>query len=232
MRARRVGTVRRAALAALIVGVLALAGCSGGAVSQGSQLVGKRLVAIADDADGFLRIFDKQPTGSEAAGLSGLFRKAEDVGLDVLIASGGVRQADLVVEALADPATSYLTLVGHNAAGSFRFADGSALELASLAPAPGKVVAVISCESSDFVTGTTLGVPDPLTYQVAFRTEQLFTAGLTVAMLTDTAAAQQLLTQSFQRAAAEVTAKRFAIYTVVGLPPVAGVVGLAIVEQR
>ena len=158
----------------------------------------ERIAALPSTADDFARIFGREPSVPQMNSMRSILSRVENAGVRVLpqaVASGTV--SDIVLERLRDSAgPTILTLIGHNDEGMLRFADESAINLRLLPLlGPGKIIVPISCDSARYSSGLQVGLPTPLTIEVAERTEALF-----VSRINDLAAAGLAVTSSVAQA--------------------------------
>lgn len=85
----------------------------------------------------------------------------------------GMTAAESWLRAYRSSSASVVTLVGHNEAGVFRFADGSGVSLGELGGGTGPLVVVFSCDAAKSVTGRTVGtVPEVVTLLAATEMER------------------------------------------------------------
>lgn len=193
----------------------------------------QRFASVADDADGFARVFGRQPTAAEAGAFRRTIDDALGRGLVVLQQSSAGSMADEVVARLQQPATGprVFTLVGHNAGGQLRFPDGSGLDIGMLSVRTDDVGAVLACNSAEYVDGSVVGLPTTLSYEVAFATEQRFIASAesytSNGDALTPAAASDLLISAFDEVVRNERYARMARRTTAGA---AGVAGIGIYE--
>ena len=188
------------ATAVLVSSALLATGCGGNKTAAAKQ-VGlhiERIAALPSTADDFARIFGREPSVPQMNSMRSILSRVENAGVRVLpqaVASGTV--SDIVLEQLRDSAgPTILTLIGHNDEGMLRFADESAINLRLLPLlGPGRIIVPISCDSAFYSSGLQVGLPTPLTIEVAERTEALFVSGIN-----DLAAAGLAVTSSVARA--------------------------------
>lgn len=217
----------------LLVVLLALPACGtgGGAVTGGAKaLTSQRFVSLADDASEFEMIFKRAPRGGEQADISKNVAKAGDQGLTILKPS----ESDVATQFLTayqNSSDDVVTIVGHNEKGRLYFVDGSWVQLERLGVDPdAPLLAVISCQSQNLVSGQAVGIPVEVGYAIAFRTEELFLArlgALDEAARSDRSLVQQELNGALNTAIVERNVKVSA-YAMAGL---GGGVGVVIVVR-
>lgn len=139
----------------------------------------RRFASVPEDSTAFGRIFGHEPTAAQASDISRILSEGRSSGLTIVrsdTGAGTLAQQFLDRYHGAPSGSQVFTLVGHNAGGQFRFADGSPMDLTQLGDQSDKLIAVISCESGAFVNGNAIGIPTRLTYTVAYRAETNFVA--------------------------------------------------------
>jgi len=205
-------------------------GGGGGGAGKAAVRAIKRYVSVARNGDEFARIFERSPTAGQEATISKTFAKAETTGRTALrasVANESVAQ-EFLREYRSTPRDGLITLVGHNAGGTFRFADGSTIDLGKLGSSDGSLVAVVSCESARFVDGRAVGIPTDVTYDVAYRTEQKFSEQVAGSPSLSRSEAQQYLESALADAVRELRVEGFYKTAVIGGGT--GVVGVSIYQ--
>lgn len=216
--------VRRLLVVALL---LVAVGCGGGATT-GGQLV-KRYASVAQTADDYARIFDRPPSAAQNGQIPDVLGKARAGGFAVALPSGGATAAQVLRAEFGAQRSGFVVVVGHNEGGSLRFADGSRLALADL-DGGGAVLVAISCDSSRYVSGASIGLPTRLTYDVAFLTERKFSQGVTET--TSLAAARTLLDTAFLEAVRELKAAKVRRVALTGSGVSVPAIGISIYQTR
>jgi len=224
----------------LVLLLIAISACGGGtaplgpAAQQAFPLV-KRFASVAESSDEFANIFKQQPNGRQVGEISDLVRQTRSRGYQTLPLQAGRRAAEAFLSEYQSSPPGYITLVGHNSYGTFRFPDGSELDLSSLTRTD-LITAVVSCESGRYVTSAAIGLPDELTYSVAFLTEQKYTQMLATSLearVVSPTNAQSLLDAAYGEAISETgqAADRIMAYRLTGLGSTT-VVGISVYQYQ
>ncbi|MEV8213958.1 hypothetical protein [Leifsonia sp. NPDC077715] len=188
----------------------------------------QRFAAVAEDAKGVYNIFGDDVSNGAMRDAQKAAQRAEQLGFHVFLSPGSESIADTVTRQIAESDQPLVTLVGHNDNGYLPFSDGSSIALNSLASA-GPKVAVIACESAAWVNGTSaVGVADPITYAVAFRTEKIFRETVINEDLRDPAALESRLSDALTSAVQAEHAATIRKAALVGAPAGGAVIGVTI----
>ncbi len=113
------------------------------------------------------------------AGLSKIIKsagEASDRGYQIIESTKTVTAAQNFLQNYQNSNADVLTLVGHNDNGTFKFGDKSSFLLKDLGNDDGPVVAILSCESSKFANGKSIGLPTEITFSVAYATGERFSS--------------------------------------------------------
>lgn len=203
-------SLRVAALAVTLALILMATTACGGGGGSGSKVVARAAlnvepyVARANNAKEFQLIWGAKRSVRQEDAISRLMNDARGLGMTTLRPTQTSAASDVFLSRHQKSSSDLITLVGHNSEGTFKFPDGSPVDLRALG-GPGKpLIALISCDPDQFANGAAVGVPTPITIEVALLAEQKFVARVnSLNAAPDVAKTQQLPMESLVEVANE-----------------------------
>jgi hypothetical protein len=228
--ARSLRKLVRSLLIVVVSGILTASACLPSADNAAPVVNStiKRFASVPKDVSEYRSVFGKPPSGAQRADIESTYQEAGTRGLQVLARTDESSIAEKFIVEYQSGGAQFATLVGHNEGGVFRFADGSGVNLDALGGEGYPLLAVISCESGQYVNGTAVGIPSRLTFQIAYATEQRYTQRVRQLRSLSPAEARDILEASLREAVAASNVRVTIRFTAIGGG--VGVVGFSIYQ--
>ena len=208
-----------AASVLILLLVLLTTGCGGGGGSTSGRVASniQRLVATADEVAEYNNIWGKIPTAGQQRRQSAILDDATSQGLTALRSTPTRTASEQFLDLYQSTSADIVTLVGHNDGGIFRFPDASWVDLREVGGDGGPIIALISCDSAVYASGQAVGLPTPVTIELAVDVEQRFVTKVgALQALPSVAEAERLLVEALSEAA-DARAERFVYMTLTGV---------------
>jgi hypothetical protein len=212
------GQIRRllVAILAALVAVSTVSAC--GSTTRPAAQASKRFFVGAQDPSQYRSIFGDTPSRNRLREAQGAFENARSRAYVLSQPSTPTFAADTFLgqyEAL--PSGESALVIAHNSGGNLLFPDGSQLPINALNRTD-VTFAVIACKSDGYVSGSAVGVPIEIGYEVAFATADKYSdytaRAIAIGGSLNPQEARTLLLQANQEAVSETQRRRGVVVTV------------------